>query len=93
VFVFASAVEPSSPLSLYTRTSEYHLTDDGRFTLWYPFFATGYDGSYTEAEGVITFALSTYFATGLLRDGTLTVRYNLAAQQEGFEDAVYALRD
>ena len=94
MFVFGSAVDSSSPVSAQTRTSEYRLTDDGRFTLWYPSTRAGYRGTYSEADGVISFTRGAIWAaTGLLRDRTLTVRYNFVAQLEGFEDAVYTLKD
>jgi hypothetical protein len=93
VFVFASTAEPPHGLSAYTLSSEYRLTDAGRFTLWYSSVGKGYGGTYTEADGLITFKLDgLWAATGLLRDQTLTVRYNFEALLDGFEDAAYMLK-
>jgi hypothetical protein len=57
----------------------------------------GYRGGYTEADGTITFdwegwsVAGPWAATGTLKDGTLTVRYNDIMQWTDFDDAVYRL--
>lgn len=54
-----------------------------------------YRGGYTESNGVITFewegssVAGTWSATGTVKDGSLTVQYNLAMQLSDFEDALY----
>ena len=71
------------------------LYDDGGFALRYPSLNGDYRGGYTESNGVITFEWSVnagqWSATGTIKDGLLTVQYNLDMGLSDFEDAVYRL--
>jgi len=83
----------------YTKHSLFVLYDNGAFVLQYPTVAGGggYRGGYTETNGAITFewegwsVAGPWGATGTLKDGSLTVRYNGIMQLTDFEDAVYLL--
>ena len=54
-----------------------------------------YRGGYSESNGVITFQwegwsiAGAWGATGTLKDGSLTVQYNIIMMLSDFEDAVY----
>ena len=86
-------------VSDYTKNSRLVLYDNGAFVLQYPTLAGGggYRGGYTEANGAITFewegwsVAGPWGATGTLKDGSLTIRYNQIMQLTDFEDAVYRL--
>jgi len=86
------------PLTDYTRQSRFVLYDNGAFALQYVSLGIDYRGGYTESNGVITFqwegwsVAGPWGATGTLKDGSLTVQYNLIMQMTDFEDAVYALK-
>ena len=74
------------------------LYDTGGFVLQYPSIAgDGYRGGYTETNGAITFEWEgwniqgPWGATGTIKDGALTVRYNDIMIWTDFEDAVYRL--
>jgi hypothetical protein len=81
-------------LSDYTKQSRFVLYDNGAFALQYASRGE-YRGAYTESNGVITFQWEGWSisgpwgATGTLKDGLLTVQYNLIMQLTDFEDAVY----
>jgi hypothetical protein len=72
--------------------------DNGAFALQYASLGIEYRGGYTESNGVITFqwegwsVAGPWGATGTLKDGSLTVQYNLIMQLTDFEDAVYGLK-
>ena len=86
------------PLTDYTKQSRFVLYDNGAFALQYVSLGIEYRGGYTESNGVITFQwegwsiAGPWGATGTLKDGSLTVRYNLIMQMTDFEDAVYGLK-
>ena len=96
--IFGFAEKLSYPVADYTAHSEFALYDDGRFALRYLLRSSEYRGTYTERDGQIIFqwegwsTAGPWGATGTLRDGTLTVRYNLVMTFIDFEDAVYTLR-
>src|SRR5580765_8866549 len=79
----------------YTKQSRFVLYDNGAFVLQYVSLGGEYRGGYTESNGVITFqwegwsSAGPWGATGTLKDGSLTVQYNLIMQLSDFEDAVY----
>ena len=79
----------------YTKQSRFVLYDNGAFVLQYVSLGGEYRGGYTESNGVITFqwegwsVAGPWGATGTLKDGSLTVQYNLIMQLSDFEDAVY----
>jgi hypothetical protein len=81
----------------YTKSSRFVLYDTGGFALQYSPPIGEYRGGYAEADGTITFdwegwsVAGPWGATGTLKDGTLTVRYNLIMQLTDFDDAVYRL--
>jgi hypothetical protein len=85
-------------LTDYTKQSRFVLYDNGAFVLQYVSLGGEYRGGYTESNGVITFQwegwsiAGPWGATGMLKDGSLTVRYNLVMQLSDFEDAVYGLK-
>ena len=85
-------------LSDYTKQSRFVLYDNGAFALQYVSLGIEYRGGYTESNGVITFQwegwsiAGPWGATGTLKDGSLTVQYNLIMQLTDFEDAVYGLK-
>jgi hypothetical protein len=82
----------------YTKHSQFVLYDNGAFALKYDSLGGEYRGGYTESNGVINFqwegwsTAGSWGATGSLKDGSLTVRYNLIMMLSDFEDAVYDLR-
>jgi hypothetical protein len=82
-------------LTDYTKQSRFVLYDNGAFVLQYVSLGLEYRGGYTESNGVITFqwegwsTAGAWGATGTLKDGSLTVQYNLIMQLSDFEDAVY----
>ena len=80
----------------YTKQSRFVLYDNGAFALQYVSLGGEYRGGYTESNGVITFQWEGFIcgacATGTLKDGSLTVQYNLIMWLSGFEDAVYGLK-
>jgi hypothetical protein len=84
-------------LSGYTKQSRFVLYDDGGFALQYLSLGLEYRGWYTESNGVVTFgwegwsSAGAWGATGTLKEGSLTVQYNLIMQLTDFEDAVYRL--
>jgi hypothetical protein len=85
-------------VSEYTKKSRFVLYDNGAFVLMFPSIGEGgYRGGYTETNGAITFewegwsVAGPWGATGTLKDGSLTVRYNGIMQLTDFEDAVYLL--
>lgn len=94
-FTFASAL--SYPVSAFTKESRLVLYENGAFALQYVKLGFEYRGKYSEANGVVTFEWkdsnysAPWGATGTVKDGTLTVRYNVSMQLSDFEDAVYAL--
>ena len=85
-------------LSDYTKQSRFVLYDNGAFALQYVSLGIEYRGGYTESNGIITFqwegwsTAGPWGATGTLKDGSLTVQYNLIMQLTDFEDAVYGLK-
>jgi hypothetical protein len=85
-------------LSDYTKQSRFVLYDNGAFALQYGSLGIEYRGGYTESNGVITFqwegwsTAGPWGATGTLKDGSLTVQYNLIMMLSDFEDAVYGLK-
>ena len=85
-------------VSGYTKQSRFVLYDNGAFALQYVSLGIEYRGGYTESNGVITFQwegwsiAGAWGATGTLKDGSLTVQYNLIMQLSDFEDAVYGLK-
>ena len=85
-------------LSDYTKQSRFVLYDNGAVALQYVSRGIEYRGGYTESNGVITFQwegwsiAGAWGATGTLKDGSLTVQYNLIMQLSDFEDAVYGLK-
>ena len=78
----------------YTRESRYVLYDDGAFALQYANRGE-YRGTYSEANGDITFnwegwtVSGPWGATGVLNGEVLTVTYNLIMTLDDFENAVY----
>jgi hypothetical protein len=77
----------------YTRQSQFILYDNGAFALQYPSPIGDYRGRYTASNGVITFEWASWGpCTGTIKDGLLTVQYNLIMQLSDFEDAVYRLQ-
>jgi hypothetical protein len=89
---------PSPRVASYTTQSQFVLYDNGAFALQYPSLNGGvYRGGYTESNGVITFswegwsAAGPWSATGTIKDGLLTVQYNVIMALTDFEDAVYRL--
>jgi hypothetical protein len=80
-----------------TKNSRFILYDTGGFVLQSSSWTGEFRGGYTEADGVITFewegwsVAGPWGATGTLRDGVLTVRYNDVMQWTDFEDAAYRL--
>ena len=82
----------------YTKQSRFVLYDNGAFALQYVSLGIEYRGGYTESNGVITFqwegwsSAGAWGATGTLKDGSLTVQYNLIMGLSDFEDAVYCWR-
>jgi len=91
--VFTFDHELSYSVRDYTKNSRFVLYDSGAFDLDYP--GGGYGGSWTDANGVITFewkgwsAAGPWGATATLQGDTLTVRYNIVMQLTDFEDAAY----
>jgi len=92
---FAFSHELTYRLMDYTKQSRFVLYDNGAFVLQYVSLGVEYRGGYTESNGVITFqwegwsTAGAWGATGTLKDGSLTVRYNVVMQLSDFEDAVY----
>jgi hypothetical protein len=88
---------PAPRVASYTTQSQFVLYDDGGFALQYPSPIGDYRGGYTESNGVITFewegwsVAGPWGATGIIKDGQLTVQYNLIMVLTDFEDAVYRL--
>jgi hypothetical protein len=85
-------------VSDYTKHSRFVLYDTGGFLLQYTSLTgDGYRGGYTQTDGTIMFdwegwsVAGPWAATGTVKDGTLTVRYNDIMQWTDFEDAVYRL--
>jgi hypothetical protein len=82
----------------YTKQSRFVLYDDGAFALQYVSLGIEYRGGYTESNGVVAFgwedssAAVPWAATGTLKDGSLSVQYNLIMQLSDFENAVYGLK-
>jgi hypothetical protein len=95
---FAFDHELTYPVSDYTKQSRFVLYDNGAFALQYGGAIGQYRGGYTASNGVITFqwegssSAGPWGATGTLRDGSLTVQYNLIMGLSDFEDAVYGLK-
>jgi hypothetical protein len=95
---FAFDHQLTYPLSDYTKQSRFVLYDDGAFALQYVSLGLEYRGGYTESNGIVTFAwegwsvAGPWAATGTVKDGSLTVQYNLIMQLSDFENAVYALK-
>jgi hypothetical protein len=95
---FTFAHELTYPLRDYTKQSRFVVYDNGAFTLQYVSLGIEYRGGYTESNGVITFqwegwsTAGPWGATGTLKDGSLTVQYNLIMMLSDFEDAVYGLK-
>ena len=85
-------------LSDYTKQSRFVLYDNGAFALQYASLGGEYRGVYAESNGVITFQFEgwstggAWDATGTLKNGSLSVQYNLIMQMSDFEDAVYVLK-
>jgi hypothetical protein len=81
----------------YTKQSRFVLYDNGAFALQYESLGIEYRGGYTESNGGLTFQwegwsiAGAWGATGTLKDGSLSVQYNLIMQLSDFEDAAYAL--
>jgi len=82
----------------YTKQSRFVLYDNGAFALQYLSLGGEYRGAYTESNGIIAFQFEgwsiagAWGATGMLKDGSLTVQYNLIMRLSDFEDAVYGLK-
>jgi hypothetical protein len=95
---FAFDHELTYPVSDYTKQSRFVLYDNGAFALQYGGAIGQYRGGYTASNGVITFqwegssSAGPWGATGTLKDGSLTVQYNLIMGLSDFEDAVYGLK-
>jgi len=94
VFYFLN--QASYPISGYTTRSRYILYDNGNFALQYDAYGgLEYRGSYQKVDSLITFnwegwsTAGSWGATGILRDDTLTVAYNIIMELSDFEDAVY----
>lgn len=91
------ARELSYPVREWTSGSRYVLYDDGTFALQYLRSAGAFEyrGTYTDANGLITFqwegwsTAGPWGATGSLSDDSLTVRYNPIMELTDFENAVY----
>jgi hypothetical protein len=89
--------EVTYQVSDYTKQSRFVLYDDGAFVLQYVSLRGEYRGDYTGSNGVITFewegwsSAGPWGATGALKDGSLTLHYNVIMQLTDFEDAVYRL--
>lgn len=94
-FTFDHALTPR--VSDYTTRSRFVLYDNGAFALQFESPIGEYRGGYTQSNGVITFewegwsVAGPWGATGTLKDGTLTIRYNEVMIATDFEDAVYLL--
>jgi hypothetical protein len=94
---FAFDRELNYTVSAYTKASRFVLYDTGGFVLQYLSIAGEYRGGYKEADGTLTFEWEgwniqgPWGATGTIKDGTLTVRYNDVMLWSDFEDAVYRL--
>jgi hypothetical protein len=90
--------ELTYPVRDYTKQSRFVVYDDGAFALQYVSLGIEYRGGYTESNGVVTFqwegwsTAGPWGATGTLKDGSLTVQYNLIMGLSDFEDAVYGLK-
>ena len=95
---FAYNHELTYHLTDYTKQSRFVLYDNGAFVLQYVSLGGEYRGGYTESNGVITFQWEGWsiagpgVRSGTLKDGSLTVQYNLIMQLSDFEDAVYGLK-
>ena len=95
--IFAFEREAAHRVTDYTRQSRFVLYANGAFALQYVSLGGEYRGAYTEAGGLLTFewegwsTAGPWEAWGALRDGELSVRYNLVMQMTDFEDAVYRL--
>jgi hypothetical protein len=93
---FAFDHELTYPVHDYTKRSRFVLYDNGAFALQY--LDGQYRGGYTESNGVITFqwegwsSAGPWSATGTLRDGSMSVQYNLIMGLSDFEDAMYGLK-
>jgi hypothetical protein len=96
VFAFKSPAQPAQTVGWYTPGSRYVLYEDGRFALEYPHGT--YRGTYVQNGAAITFSwegssrAGPWGAEGSLRDGQLTVRYNMIMMLSDFDDAIYALQ-
>ena len=92
-YVFTDS-DSGSRVSWYTRASQFVLRADRTFALQYAGLGE-YRGNYRETSGVLVFdwegwsTAGPWAATGSIRDGVLTVRYNLIMQLTDFEDATY----
>ena len=81
----------------YTTQSRFVLYDSGSFALEFPSVGREYHGGYTEANGVMTFywedwsTAGPWGATGTIKDGSLTVQYNVIMLLIDFEHAAYLL--
>jgi hypothetical protein len=86
--------ELSYPVHDYTRQSRLVLYDNGAFALQYlSLSGEGYRGAYQDTNGVLVFEWqggNGWSATGILKAGSLTVRYNTWMSLSDFEDAVYS---
>jgi hypothetical protein len=91
--------ELTYPPTAYTKQSHFVLYENGAFALKYVSLGLEYRGGYTESNGVITFewegwsGAGPWGASGTLKDGSLTVRFNAVMQMTDFEDGVYALKE
>jgi hypothetical protein len=95
---------PSSPASIYDRTSpsvfdgnsRYVIYENGTFSLQYVSPVWGffeYPGSYSRTDSAITFQFDanggTWLADGIVAGDSLTVKYNHDMLMSDFEDGVY----
>jgi hypothetical protein len=97
VYLFASAL--SYPVDEPTSSSRYVLYENGTFALQYlrSRGAFQYGGTYTEANGIITFHWTDNQnvsapwrpSIGTLADDSLTVRYDNIMNLDGFDNAIY----
>jgi hypothetical protein len=79
----------------YTRQSRFVVYDNGAFVLQYTGLGIQYRGGYTRRNGALDLewegwsSAGPWGATATVKDGLLTVQYNLIMQLSDFEDAVY----
>jgi hypothetical protein len=93
VFDYAGQLEYR--VSSITQNSRFVLYDDGVFALQFNSSIGQYCGRYTESNGTVTFEWDgwniggPWGATGILKNQSLMVTYNLIMAMSDFEDAIY----